>query len=52
MQDVENMDLFRMKLPMGPAPSLELRQVSQFRSFGSRRMEDLSLDRVERRTMD
>ena len=48
LQDVEGADFFRVRVPEG-APAFDLRQVKEFRNFGSRRLNDVSLDAVESR---
>jgi polygalacturonase len=49
LKDVEGADFFRVRVPKGAAPAFDLRQVKDFRSFGSRQGSDLSLDSVDRR---
>jgi polygalacturonase len=49
LQDVEGADFFRVRVPQGAAPTFDLRQVKEFRSFGSRQLADLSLDTVDQR---
>ena len=49
LQDVEGADFFRVRVPQGAAPAFDLRQVKEFRSFGSRQLADLSLDTVDQR---
>ncbi len=49
LRDVDGADFFRVRAPQGAGPVFDLRQVKDFRSFGSRQMADLSLDSVERR---
>jgi polygalacturonase len=48
LNDVEGADFFRVRVPQG-APAFDLREVKEFRCFGSRRISDLSLDNVESR---
>ncbi len=48
LNDVEGADFFRVRVPQG-APAFDLRHVKEFRSFGSRRMADVSLDSVDQR---
>jgi polygalacturonase len=48
LHDVEGADFFRVRVPQG-APAFDLREVKEFRCFGSRRIADLSLDIVENR---
>ena len=43
MRDVQDIDLFRLRLPKA-APSFALDQVTDFRSFGSRWLEDRRID--------
>jgi hypothetical protein len=43
MRDVQDIDLFRLRLPKAPA-SFALDQVTGFRSFGSRWLEDRRFD--------
>jgi hypothetical protein len=47
LKDVAGADFFRVRLPKGTAPALDLRQVREFRSFGSRQIVDLTLDNVD-----
>ena len=49
LEDVVNADLFRVRVPKGAAPAFDLRQVKEFRSFGSRHLADVVLDSVEAR---
>jgi len=42
MRDVTDIDLFRLRLPKGPSFALD--QVTGFRSFGSRWLEDKRFD--------
>jgi polygalacturonase len=49
LQDVVGADFFRLRVPQGAAPTFDLRQVKEFRSFGSRQLNDLSIDSVEQR---
>lgn len=48
LNDVEGADFFRVRAPRGVV-AFDLRQVKEFRSFGSRRLADISLDSVEQR---
>jgi polygalacturonase len=48
LRDVEGADFFRVRVPQG-APAFDLREVKEFRSFGSRRLADITLDNVESR---
>jgi hypothetical protein len=48
LRDVEGADFFRVRVPQG-VPAFDLRDVKEFRSFGSRRLADVSLDSVESR---
>jgi hypothetical protein len=48
LRDIEGADCFRVRVPQG-APAFDLREVKEFRSFGSRRLADISLDNVESR---
>jgi polygalacturonase len=47
LHDVDGADFFRVRVPQGAAPAFDLRQVKEFRSFGSRRMADVSLESVD-----
>jgi hypothetical protein len=38
-----------VRVPQGTAPTFDLRQVKEFRSFGSRQMTDVSLDSVDQK---
>jgi len=51
LKDVTDADFFRVRVPQGSAPAFDLRQVKDFRSFGSRQIADLSLDNADRRTV-
>jgi polygalacturonase len=51
LKDVVGADFFRLRVPQGAAPAFDLQQVREFRSFGSRRIADLTLESVERRTV-
>jgi hypothetical protein len=42
-------DFFRVRVPQGAAPTFDLRQVKEFRSFGSRQLADLAIDSVDER---
>jgi polygalacturonase len=48
LNDVEGADFFRVRTPQG-APTYDLRNVKEFRSFGSRRLADVALDSVDSR---
>jgi polygalacturonase len=48
LRDIEGADFFRVRVPKG-APAFDLREVKEFRSFGSRRLADIALDNVESR---
>jgi len=49
LNDVDGADFFRLRVPQGAATAFDLRQVKQFRSFGSRQMADLVLDSIDQR---
>jgi polygalacturonase len=49
MRDVVGADLFRLRVPQTSAPAFDLQQVKDFRSFGSRQLEDLSIEVAEKR---
>jgi polygalacturonase len=49
LKDVEGSDFFRLRLPRGAAPAFDLRQVKEFRTFGSRQLADLNIESVDRR---
>jgi hypothetical protein len=49
LHDVAGADFFRMRLPQGAAPAYDLRQVKEFRSFGSRQIADTVLEDVDLR---
>lgn len=49
LNDVTGADFFRLRVPQGAAPAFDLRQVKEFRCFGSRQIADLNLDNVDRR---
>jgi polygalacturonase len=49
LHDVTGADFFRLRVPQGARPAFDLRQVKEFRSFGSRQMDDLTLESVEMR---
>ena len=51
LQDVVGADFFRLRVPQGSAPTFDLRQVKEFRSFGSRQLKDLTIDSVEQRKL-
>ena len=48
LHDVEGADFFRVRVPQ-VAPAFDLRDVKEFRSFGSRRLADVTLDAVDSR---
>jgi hypothetical protein len=49
LNDVAGADFFRLRVPQGAAPAFDLRQVKEFRSFGSRQMADVVLDSIDQR---
>jgi polygalacturonase len=49
LHDVEGADFFRLRVPQGSAPAFDLRQVKEFRSFGSRQMADVTLESIDQR---
>jgi polygalacturonase len=49
LKDVVGADFFRLRKPQGAAPTFDLRQVKEFRSFGSRQIADLTLENVDLR---
>ena len=49
LQDVAGADFFRLRLPSGPRFALD--GISQFRSFGSRGMPDVSFEDRQTRTL-
>ena len=49
MKDVVGADFFRLRVPQGAAAAFDLRQVQEFRSFGSAHMPDASLQSVDSR---
>ncbi len=49
LKDVAGADFFRLRVPQGAAPAFDLRQVKEFRSFGSRQMADVAIDSVDAR---
>jgi hypothetical protein len=49
LKDVVGADFFRLRVPQGAAPAFDLRQVKQFRSFGSRQLADVSIESAEQR---
>jgi len=51
MRDVEGADFFRLRVPQTSAPAFDLQQVKDFRSFGSKQLEDLSIEVAEKRKM-
>jgi polygalacturonase len=48
LHDVDGADFFRVRVPQG-APGFDLRDVKEFRCFGSRRLADVILDNVANR---
>jgi polygalacturonase len=52
LKDVERADFFRLRLPQGSAPAFDLRQVRDFRSFGSRQLADVVLDSTDNRKLE
>ena len=51
LHDVEGADFFRLRAPRGGAPAFHLREVKDFRSFGSQHLADVTLEGVEERTV-
>ena len=49
LQDVVGADFFRVRVPSGPAYTLD--QVAKFRSFGSQGMADVSFEDRQSRTI-
>ena len=49
LKDVVGADFFRVRIPEGMAPAFDLREVREFRSFGSRQIADLTLQSVDQR---
>jgi polygalacturonase len=49
LKDVVGADFFRVRIPQGTSPAFDLRQVREFRSFGSRQIADLTLENVDQR---
>ncbi|MGB7546545.1 MAG: glycoside hydrolase family 28 protein, partial [Terracidiphilus sp.] len=49
LKDVNGADFFRVRVPQGGAPAFDLRQVREFRSFGSRQLADVVLETAEKR---
>jgi polygalacturonase len=49
LKDVVGADFFRLRVPQGAAPAFDLRQVKEFRNFGSRQLADLTLESVDQR---
>ena len=49
LRDVDGADFFRVRTPLSAAAKFDLRQVKDFRSFGSRQLADLRLESVDRR---
>ncbi len=50
LRDVVKADLFRVRVPEG-APAFALRNCTEFRSFGSARLEDVKLAHMDQRTL-
>jgi polygalacturonase len=48
-KDVVGADFFRVRVPHGAASAFDLRQVKEFRSFGSRQLADLALENADAR---
>ena len=48
LHDVDGADFFRVRVPQG-APGFDLRDVKEFRCFGSRRLADVTLENVASR---
>jgi polygalacturonase len=51
LKDVVGADFFRVRTPQGAAPAFDLRQVKEFRSFGSRQQPDVAIDNVDERKL-
>ena len=49
LEDVDGADFFRVHAPQSGAPVFDLRNVKNFRSFGSVRLTDTTLENVEQR---
>jgi polygalacturonase len=49
LNDVDGADFFHLKTPAGVSPTFALRDVKNFRSFGSAQWEDVKLDQVTAR---
>ena len=49
LKDVVGADFFRTRIPQGTSPAFDLRQVREFRSFGSRQIADLNMENVDLR---
>ena len=49
LKDVEGADFFRPRVPRGGGVTFDLRQVRDFRCFGSRQVADLSLESADRK---
>jgi polygalacturonase len=49
LKDVVGADFFRSRVPQGTAPAFDLRQVKDFRTFGSRQLADLVIESVDQR---
>jgi hypothetical protein len=49
LKDVVGADFFRLRVPRDSAPAFDLREVKDFRSFGSRALPDVTLESVEER---
>jgi polygalacturonase len=51
LEDVEGADFFRLRTPQGVAPTFDLRQVRDFRSFGCRQLADVVLESADSRKL-
>jgi len=49
LHDVVGADFFRVRVPRDSAPAFDLRQVKEFRSFGSRQLADLTIESADER---
>jgi polygalacturonase len=49
LKDVVGADFFRSRVPQGTAPAFDLRQVKDFRTFGSRQLADRVIESVDQR---
>ncbi|HWA95969.1 MAG TPA: glycoside hydrolase family 28 protein [Terracidiphilus sp.] len=47
LHDVDGVDFFHLKTPQGSAPTFDLRDVKNFRTFGSAQMDDVKLAEVQ-----